>query len=158
MLFKIINLDEIRIYIFVSGVIEVLKLIHKVKQVWNNKKSIKIFGLAVYFFRGDVFIEKGQTYVQLRELCEQININVEWVDPRYHMSPVPGGNLPSGINLTNPTFIYTKKVTKYNDTDKKIMGVDITGVYKKYKYENSDYKYVFDEGNLIIRNEEKKKG
>lgn len=31
MLFKIINLDEIRIYIFVSGVIEVLKLIHKVK-------------------------------------------------------------------------------------------------------------------------------
>ncbi|RVU54309.1 hypothetical protein [Anaerosphaera multitolerans] len=66
--------------------------------------------------------------------------------------------MPSGINLTNPTFIYTKKVTKYNDTDKKIMGVDITGVYKKYKYENSDYKYVFDEGNLIIRNEEKKKG
>ena len=88
-------------------------------------------------------VKDERTYVQLRELCEKINVSVEWVNPAHHYLPVPGGNLPGGINLDNPTFVYTREVTDYYQTDKKVNCVDVTGLYQKYT-ENKGYKYYFD--------------
>ena len=100
----------------------------------------------------DAFIEDGRTYIQLRELCNKTNVTVDWVDSRYHMSPIPGGNLPDGINLTNPTFVYTKIVTNYSDLTQKIACVEITGIYHKYMTDNN-LKYSFGEEGLVVKND-----
>ena len=100
----------------------------------------------------EALIKDGRTYVQLRELCSQMNVTVDWVDSRYHMSPIPGGNLPDGINLTNPTFVYTKIVTNYSDLTQKIACVEITGIYHKYMTDNN-LKYSFGEEGLVVKND-----
>src|SRR5665648_671340 len=96
------------------------------------------------------FIKDGRTYVQLRELCSQINVTVDWVDPKYHMSPIPGGSLPDGINLTNPTFVYTAEVTDYYNTIQKIPCVEITGIYQKYQADNN-LNYAFSDEGLVVK-------
>lgn len=95
-------------------------------------------------------IKDGRTYVQIRELCSKMNVTVDWVNPKYHMLPIPGGNLPDGINLTNPTFIYTDEVTDYYNTTKKINCVEITGVYQKYKTGNN-FDYAFSDEGLVVK-------
>ena len=94
-------------------------------------------------------IIEGRTYVQLRELCSQMNVTVDWADPKNHMLPIPGGNLPAGVNLTNPTFVYTDEVTDYYTTTQKITCVDITGIYTKYKT-GKNLNYAFSEEGLLI--------
>ncbi|MDR1134749.1 MAG: copper amine oxidase N-terminal domain-containing protein [Clostridiales Family XIII bacterium] len=95
-------------------------------------------------------IKDGRTYVQLRELCAQMNVTVDWVDPAYHMSPIPGGTLPEGINLTNPTFAYTAEVTNYYDTAQKINCVEITGIYQKYQT-GDNLNYAFGDEGLVVK-------
>lgn len=97
----------------------------------------------------DALIKDGRTYVQLRDLCSKLNVTVDWNDPSHQTQPVPGGSLPSGINLTNPTFVYTGQVTDYYHTDQTIACVDITGIYTKYH--NNQFKYFFDDEGLVIR-------
>src|SRR5665648_475307 len=92
-------------------------------QVYVNGEKITL---------NEAFIKDGRTYIQLRELCRQMNVTVDWADPKYHMLPIPGGNLPDGINLTNPTFVHTDEVTDYYNTIHKITCVEITGIYQKY--------------------------
>lgn len=96
------------------------------------------------------FIKDGRTYVQLREICSQINVTVDWADPKYHMLPIPGGNLPDGINLTNPTFVYTAEVTDYYNTIQKISCVEITGIYQKYQADNN-LNYAFSDEGLVVK-------
>ncbi len=109
--------------------------------VYVNGKQIKM---------NEALIQDGRTYVQLRELCGQMNTTVDWIDPSQHMLPAPGGSLPEGINLTNPTYVYTDEVTNYYDTKQKIKCVEITGIYEKYKT-GSNLKYAFGDGGLVVK-------
>ena len=110
-------------------------------QVYVNGEKITL---------NESFIKDGRTYVQLRELCSQINVTVDWLDPKYHMSPIPGGSLPEGINLTNPTFVYTAEVTDYYNTIQKIPCVEITGIYQKYQADNN-LNYAFSDEGLVVK-------
>ncbi|WP_040949401.1 stalk domain-containing protein [Gorillibacterium massiliense] len=111
--------------------------------IYVNGKMIKL---------NEALIKDGRTYVQLRELSNQMNVTVDWIDSKYHMLPIPGGNLPDGINLTIPTFIYTDEVTDFYDTTQKITAVEITGIYQKYKTGNN-LKYAFGDEGLVVKNE-----
>ena len=113
------------------------------------------FGYPVYvngekIMLDDAFIKDGKTYIQLRELGNKMNVTVDWADPKYHMLPIPGGNLPDGINLTNPTFVYTDEVTDYYNTIQKITCVEITGIYQKYKTGNN-LNYAFSDEGLAVK-------
>jgi len=109
-------------------------------QVYVNGEKITL---------NESFIKDGRTYVQLRELCSQMNVAVDWVDPKYHMLPIPGGNLPDGINLTNPTFVYIDEVTDYYNTIQKISCVEITGIYQKYQADGN-LNYAFSEEGFVV--------
>ncbi|MFV0516853.1 MAG: hypothetical protein ACK5MV_05615 [Aminipila sp.] len=109
--------------------------------VYVNGKQIKL---------NEALIKNGRTYIQLREFCSQMNVAVDWIDPSKHTLPIPGGNLPDGINLTNPTYIYTNEVTDYYDTTQKINCVEITGIYQKYKT-GSNLKYAFGDEGLVVK-------
>lgn len=100
------------------------------------------------------FIKDGRTYVSLRELCEAANIAVEWVDPGHHSLPIPGGNLPGGINLTNPTFVYTAEVTDFANTANTIKAVEITGLWQKYR-DDKKRAYSFSDEGLVLRSKGK---
>ena len=113
------------------------------------------FGYPVYvngemITLNEALMKDGRTYVQLRELCNQMNVTVDWADPQTHMLPTPGGNFPDGVNLTNPTFVYTDEVTDYYNTSQKIQCVEITGIYLKYKSGNN-LNYGFGDEGLIIK-------
>src|SRR5665648_1277042 len=110
-------------------------------QVYVNGEKITL---------NEAFIKDGRTYIQLRELCRQMNVTVDWADPKYHMLPIPGGNLPDGINLTNPTFVYTDEVTDYYNTIHKITCVEITGIYQKYQADNN-LNYAFSEEGFVVK-------
>jgi hypothetical protein len=109
--------------------------------VYVNGKMIKL---------DEALIKDGRTYVQLRELCNRMNATVDWIDPAHHMLPIPGGNLPEGISLTNPTFVYTDEVTDFYDTAQKINCVEITGIYRKYKA-GSNLKYTFGDEGFVVK-------
>lgn len=104
----------------------------------------------------DIVLNNNKTYVGLREFCEKAGMKVEWVNPKYHYAPIPGGNFPGGVNIINPSFVYVKDVTNFYKTDQKIKGVDITGIYKKYK-EGGNYKYYFADRGLVINDGQEKK-
>ncbi|MGN0711384.1 MAG: hypothetical protein ACI4LO_06450 [Anaerovoracaceae bacterium] len=97
---------------------------------------------------GSSIIENDRTYVQLRETCEKLNLDVDWIDPRYHTLPIPGGNLPDGINITVPTYVYTKSVPRVNNTSELCPSVEITGLKNRYK-SNMGYKYYFDNNTFV---------
>lgn len=128
-----------------------LSLVEAKENIKQNNLNFPIHVNGKPITLNDTLLLNDRTYVQLREFSEKINVDVNWVDPNYHMAPVPGGNFPGGINLTNPTFIYTKTVTDYYDTGKTIKGVEITSVYNKYKAENKKLNYAFDDLGLVIR-------
>lgn len=99
---------------------------------------------------------QGHTYVQLRELTDLTNMNITFVSPNQPQLPMPGGGLPIGISIDQPTFVYVKD--KVQDIDHKVssdgyfQGVDITGIYLKYDYyiqntkKRSSYRYAFKTG------------
>jgi len=101
------------------------------------------------------YIIDGRTYIQLKEICEKSNMHLEWVDPNpdHNQVLIPGGNLPGGINITNPTFIYSKYVTDFDNNNKLIKCIDITGIFFKYKSSDQRFKYSFsDEGFVVMDN------
>lgn len=55
-----------------------------------------------------------------------------------------------GISISNPTFVYVKKVTDYRDTSNTILGVDITGICEKYGEGNGDFRYYFTDDGLVV--------
>ena len=118
------------------------------------KKSILSY--PIYFNGEEIqltegYIIEGRTYIQLKEFCEKVNIQVDWIDPAVHQSFPPGGGLPEGINLTNPTFIYSKSVNAIDGSGNKIEGVEITGIYHKYSSIDTELMYSFDDEGLVIR-------
>lgn len=128
--------------------------IHSVEAEGSRQKNN--FNIPIYVNGDPITLKEailvdGITYVQLREFSEKLNVDVTWKDPNYHTMPLPGGNLPGGINLTNPSFLYTKKVTDFYDTSKTIEGIEITSLYNNYKATNQNIKYGFDEYGLVIR-------
>ncbi len=108
-------------------------------------------GVPVYFNgKGialtDTLVKDNKTYVQLRELCKKVNISVDWRHPNVHQAPSFGGSLPEGINLTNPTFVYTAKIPNYyTNSPTQLMAVEITGIYKAYQNKYYQYHFVDDE-------------
>jgi hypothetical protein len=100
----------------------------------------------------EAIMKDGRTYVQLREFCEQVGITVDWVDPSYHEMPIPGGRLPEGINLTNPTFVYTDTLSYHLDTSQIIDSAEITWMYKKYR-EGNDLKYAFGDSEFVVKSD-----
>lgn len=124
-------------------------------QTSNFKFPVYVNGESIAL--EDALLVDGKTYVQLREFSEKINVDVAWKDPKHHTLPIPGGNLPGGINLTNPTFIYTKEVTDFYNTAETIKGVEITGLRHKYQAQNENLKYAFDDYGLVIRDKGQEK-
>ena len=75
------------------------------------------------------------TYVQLRDLAKVTNMSVEFNDPAMPFLPPPGGALPTGINIDQPTFVYTKdNVPNWLGEGLKTVdkAVDITTLYHRY--------------------------
>ena len=125
----------------------------------KTKQGVPIYFNGKGIALTDTLVKDNKTYVQLRELCKKINVSVKWLNPRFHQAPIPGGGLPEGINLTNPTFVYTSKVTNFYETDKQIMAVEITGIYETYQNQYYPYHFVDDEkfNGLVINTGGKKK-
>ena len=118
------------------------------------KKSILSY--PIYFNGEEIqltegYIIEGRTYIQLKEFCEKVNLQVDWIDPAVHQSFPPGGGLPEGLNLTNPTFIYSKSVNVIDGSGNKIEGIEITGIYHKYSSTDTELMYSFDDEGLVIR-------
>lgn len=113
----------------------------------------------IYFNGEEISLDKGliidgHTYVQLKEFCEKVNIQVNWVDPQYHQMLIPGGNFPSGINLTNSSFIYVKNnIIKFDNGKETITGVDISNIYNKYQSTDKTLHYSFGDEGFVIRTE-----
>ena len=77
------------------------------------------------------------TYVQLRDLARVTNMGVDFNDPNMPNLPIPGGSLPIGISIDQPTFVYTKDnvpdwIFRNGATVDK--AVDITTLHHKYFY------------------------
>ncbi len=121
--------------------------------------QVNVFGFPIYFNGEEIALDKGliidgHTYVQLKEFCEKVNIQVDWVDPEYHQMLIPGGNFPSGVNLTNSSFIYVKNdITKFDNGKENITGVEISNIYNKYQSTNKTLHYSFDDKGFVIRTE-----
>lgn len=102
---------------------------------------------------------QGHTYVQLRELTDLTNMNITFVGPNQPRSPLLGGNLPVGISIDQPTFVYVKDkvpdVLHDLGSEPYFKGVDITGIYIKYNrtkdgYKEKTYEYSFKENILYV--------
>lgn len=116
--------------------------------MYNLGYPVHINGTKVEF--QDALINENKTYIALRDFCSKAGLDVEWVDPNYHQLPIPGGNLPSGISINIPSYVYVKEVTNFKKTDEKIKVVDITGIYNKFK-EGKNYTYYFSDYGLVIK-------
>lgn len=122
--------------------------VQKKSGMYNLGYPVHINGTKVEF--QDAFTNENKTYIALRDFCGKVGLDVKWVDPNYHQLPIPGGNLPSGININIPSYVYVKEVTNFKKTDEKIKVVDITGIYNKFK-EGKNYKYYFSDYGLVIK-------
>lgn len=99
----------------------------------------------------------GHTYVQLRELAGATNMDIEFVS---EPSTEPGGGLPVGISIDQPTFVYVKDDV-YNwsgamGSDKYFQGVDITTLFSRYNLREGNFTYGFDpiEGTFVADGQE----
>ena len=92
----------------------------------------------------DAYQKDGTTYVKLREVCKAMNVQVDWLDPEHHTMPIPGGNMPDGINLTNPTFVYTKTIPNWIGDHQPVKCVEITTLLDRYS-KDSSYAYKFSD-------------
>ncbi|MEE0435998.1 MAG: hypothetical protein UDB11_11475 [Peptococcaceae bacterium] len=94
----------------------------------------------------------GHTYVQLRELANVTNMGIDFVNEESMAGP--GGGLPKGISIDQPTFVYVKDdVNDWNHLYEGglMQGVDITTLYARYQA-NDGYAYGFtlDEKHLQV--------
>lgn len=97
----------------------------------------------------------GHTYVQLRELSGITNMGIEFVPQGSH-SMEPGGGLPEGISIDQPTFVYVKdQVHNWNGnmgSEKYFKGVDITTLMHRYNANKGNLNYYFDLNGHFIAN------
>ena len=96
----------------------------------------------------------GHTYVQLRELASVTNMDVDFVAMDHSTTAGPGGGLPNGISINQPTFVYVKNDVQdwtgdeLNMVDK---AVNIHTLFLKYLDREGKLDYRFDgNGNLIV--------
>lgn len=120
----------------------------------NPEQNASAFPFAIHvngnpIGLADALVKDNKSYVSLRELCEKIGMTVEWVDPNHQQMPSPGGTFPAGINIINPSFLYTKEIPTYDGTKKTVLGVDITGIFMKYR-EGEGYQYYFTRKSFVV--------
>jgi hypothetical protein len=150
------NLHKILVTISVSFNILILLVIFNNSSVSASEIQKSVLEFPIYMNGNEItltegFIINGRSYVQLKEFCDKTNLQVDWRNPDFHEISPPGGGFPEGINLTNPTFVYTKEVTDYDETDYKILGVEITGIFQRYYSTNPSLKYSFGDDGFIIK-------
>ena len=96
----------------------------------------------------------GHTYVQLRELASVTNMDVDFVAMDHSPSAGPGGGLPNGISIDQPTFVYVKDDVQdwsSGSLDMLDKAVDITTLWSRYQTRDGDFDYAFDlMGNIIV--------
>ena len=96
----------------------------------------------------------GHTYVQLRELASVTNMDVDFVAMDHSPSAGPGGGLPNGISIDQPTFVYVKNDVQdwsSGSLDMLDKAVDITTLWSRYQTRDGDFDYAFDlMGNIIV--------
>lgn len=89
----------------------------------------------------------GHTYVQLRELANVTNMGIDYVGPNDSPTAGPGGGLPNGISIDQPTFVYVKDNVEdwSNVTDMTVVdkAADITTLWGRYQENEGNYKYFF---------------
>lgn len=94
----------------------------------------------------------GHTYVQLRELAAATNMDVDFNSVNDPMLPGPGGSLPIGISIDQPTFVYTKdEVQDWSSGSCVILdkAVDITTLYSRYQARDG-FDYAFDGQAIVV--------
>lgn len=103
----------------------------------------------------NAIIYDGYTYVQLRELSGITNMGIDFV-PKGSHSMEPGGGLPEGISIDQPTFVYVKdQVHNWNGnmgSEKYFKGVDITTLMHRYNANKGNLNYYFDLNGHFIAN------
>lgn len=94
----------------------------------------------------------GHTYVKLRDIGAATNMTIDFLSENEMGGP--GGGRLAGIQIEQPSFIYTKKnVVDYSGSQPVTYDkcVDITDVYGKYNTnKNQSYQYIFDGETLIV--------
>lgn len=88
----------------------------------------------------------GHTYVQLRELANVTNMGIDFVQTG-ESTMQPGGGLPEGISIDQPTFVYVKEDVQDWSGDGLVMldeAVDITTLWSRYQTRAGDFDYAFD--------------
>lgn len=88
----------------------------------------------------------GHTYVQLRELANVTNMGIDFVQTG-ESTMQPGGGLPEGISIDQPTFVYVKEDVQDWSGDGLVMldeAVDITTLFSRYQTRVGDFDYAFD--------------
>lgn len=97
-------------------------------------------------------IKDGNTYVQLRELANKMGADVEWVG--FHSAPIPGGNLPEGININQSNVLHKRDISGWFN-EKPTIGIEVTSLIKKYNEKRSDQlRYYFkknDQSGLYVK-------
>ena len=94
----------------------------------------------------------GHTYVQLRELAAATNMDVDFNSVNDPMLPGPGGSLPIGISIDQPTFVYTKdEVQDWSSGSCVILdkAVDITTLYSRYQARDG-FDYAFAGQAIVV--------
>lgn len=88
----------------------------------------------------------GHTYVQLRELANVTNMGIDFVQSG-ESTMQPGGGLPAGISIDQPTFVYVRDDVQDWSGDGLVMldkAVDITTLWNRYQTREGDFDYAFD--------------
>ena len=88
----------------------------------------------------------GHTYVQLHELANVTNMGIDFVQSG-ESTMQPGGGLPAGISIDQPTFVYVKDDVQDWSGDGLVMldkAVDITTLFSRYQTREGDFDYAFD--------------
>ena len=161
--------DKKIVFIVVISLLLCLLIQHPLMAKAKNNGSAKPDSWGIHINNKEIKLKEtisknNKLYVPLREFCEKLNMKVEWV-PIHSLTY--GGAKPVGINITNPTFIYTDRINVYeNEVEKSEIGeqklaVEITGIYEKYKY-GSGYNYSFKVDNkgrnyFVIKNDASEK-
>lgn len=93
----------------------------------------------------------GHTYVQLRELANVTNMGIDFVQSG-ESTIQPGGGLPVGISIDQPTFVYVKEDVQDWSGDGLVMldkAVDITTLFSRYQVRDG-YDYAFDGQSIVV--------
>lgn len=93
----------------------------------------------------------GHTYVQLRELANVTNMGIDFVQSG-ESTIQPGGGLPVGISIDQPTFVYVKDDVQDWSGDGLVMldkAVDITTLFSRYQASDG-YDYAFDGQAIVV--------